>query len=821
MKRTLLASVLVVALLVGYSGPALAVTPRAKAASAASAGASGPRLGALQKCADAVLNPGVDPNTDGLLQKLARLSQFHKCATDAGFSLAAALNCVDKVEAPTLSARYQRIKQCLADTGLRVGSTVLQATLLVWVVNVFRSGLPQLTADVEAILSDVRGGLSEAPNRVARLQSLLAEQRKVTDPKKVVPGLLEALRDATAYSEDLTVVGAAWSKDLADRRERQLSAADTIRYVRSSFADVRDALANLLPTGAELSAGFKSTVAKLTAATKAVEDVLQAFVDSANLLREFNKTLDEANKSVAGANKALKKMDSALKDVNRSLVGLKQGIDEANRGMDEANRGIAQAIQGMDEMNRALVQMNKGLAQMNGAVAAMPDVKALLGSGISLKGAMDRFENPFGETLTPEQHLARLQESEHRDAMMSLLLDLTPGIGDGKGVLDAIHGRDIATGQELSGPERALSAAFLLHYLKGLRKVGDVAGVTGKLNKATQSLRKAQDGVKALRYGKALPATWVTRTLTSPPAGVPNSAGVTWTEAVLKDGGGRLVYSSDGRIYAETGDGLHYIGARERGAVGEACLNSFRPDTPVLMGDGSRRAIADVRPGDSVLAGHPVSGMATPKAVTAVHAHRDTALTDVTVTGADGNQHVVHTTDEHPFWVARLQEWVDAEDLTVGTRLSTPDNGEVTVAAVRSFAGDQIMDNLTVADLHTYYVAAGDEAVLVHNCPMARDGRSLGSVNLPRTYGGVDMEHVKSGHFVGGARVRSRSDLWPAGTTEAEVERVAAAAFRNSPRKVGYDSNNRMIQAQARVDGKLYEFIINRDTGIIRSIYPQ
>ena len=53
------------------------------------------------------------------------------------------------------------------------------------------------------------------------------------------------------------------------------------------------------------------------------------------------------------------------------------------------------------------------------------------------------------------------------------------------------------------------------------------------------------------------------------------------------------------------------------------------------------------------------------------------------------------------------------------------------------------------------------------------------------------------------------------------LDAVAAAAFRSNPKVVGWDERTRMIQAQARVNGKLYEFIINKDTGIMRSIYPK
>ncbi len=54
--------------------------------------------------------------------------------------------------------------------------------------------------------------------------------------------------------------------------------------------------------------------------------------------------------------------------------------------------------------------------------------------------------------------------------------------------------------------------------------------------------------------------------------------------------------------------------------------------------------------------------------------------------------------------------------LRAGDRLRAVDGVEVTVQEVRVYTGSQDMNDLTVADVHTYYVIAGTTAVLVHNC---------------------------------------------------------------------------------------------------------
>ncbi|MFF5076327.1 polymorphic toxin-type HINT domain-containing protein [Actinoplanes sp. NPDC000266] len=151
---------------------------------------------------------------------------------------------------------------------------------------------------------------------------------------------------------------------------------------------------------------------------------------------------------------------------------------------------------------------------------------------------------------------------------------------------------------------------------------------------------------------------------------------------------------------------------------GKACLrkNSFSPETLVLMADGSTKPIAEVREGDEVLATDPETGETASKEVTALHINADTELTDLTIKLADGRNVIVHTTEEHPFWSQDRREWIEAGDLAPGEGLaarSPSDDPEI--GSVRVFDGRRAMYNLTVADIHTFYVLAGKTAVLVHN----------------------------------------------------------------------------------------------------------
>ncbi|MFF1738439.1 polymorphic toxin-type HINT domain-containing protein [Streptomyces mirabilis] len=75
------------------------------------------------------------------------------------------------------------------------------------------------------------------------------------------------------------------------------------------------------------------------------------------------------------------------------------------------------------------------------------------------------------------------------------------------------------------------------------------------------------------------------------------------------------------------------------------------------------------------------------------------------------------TTWHHPFWDATHHRWTDAHNLTPGTKLRRSDGTTVTLVGIRNFHRRGTTYDLTVGTLHTYYVFAGEAAVLVHNCP--------------------------------------------------------------------------------------------------------
>ena len=194
-----------------------------------------------------------------------------------------------------------------------------------------------------------------------------------------------------------------------------------------------------------------------------------------------------------------------------------------------------------------------------------------------------------------------------------------------------------------------------------------------------------------------------------------------------------------GAVLGQEGIGGRTTRPTRPGAAGGGCRNSFDPDTPVLMADGTTKAIKNIQVGDRVLATDPETHTTAPREVAALHRNTDTHLTDLTVIGADGQPRLIHTTQDHPFWDETGQAWVDAGDLPTGHQLrpatttTTTTTGPATVVKVTNFDGHAIMRNLTIADIHTYYVLAGQTPVLVHNCP--DDIRGVGTPKIGPTSG--------------------------------------------------------------------------------------
>ncbi|WP_440351713.1 polymorphic toxin-type HINT domain-containing protein [Melissospora conviva] len=236
------------------------------------------------------------------------------------------------------------------------------------------------------------------------------------------------------------------------------------------------------------------------------------------------------------------------------------------------------------------------------------------------------------------------------------------------------------------------------------------------------------------------------------------------------------------RLYKRVGD---YFAARKRLKQAEAdCLkkgNSFEPGTLVLLADGSAKPIEDVKVGDAVMATDPEGGVTAPKTVVATIIGQGVkSLVEITV-DVDGDRGDAEgslvATDGHPFWVPELHEWLDASELEVGQWLQTSAGTFVQISALSRSSETAQVHNLTVDDVHTYYVLAGDTSVLVHNCN--RSGLDFTDAEREKVYEANRQANggVLKCEYCGGDVVRrpSRSGV-PGKPDDAQIDHVEPRA---------------------------------------------
>ncbi|MFJ8333621.1 RHS repeat-associated core domain-containing protein [Streptomyces sp. NPDC094437] len=204
-------------------------------------------------------------------------------------------------------------------------------------------------------------------------------------------------------------------------------------------------------------------------------------------------------------------------------------------------------------------------------------------------------------------------------------------------------------------------------------------------------------------------------------------------------------------------------------AVESCAVHSFAPDTGVRLSDGTSKPISKLKVGDTVLATDPQTGLTAPEQVQRVIVTKtDKDFTTLTLKTTSPHRNQPHpptretltTTWHHPFWDATHHHWTDAHNLTPGTKLRTATGTTATLTSVHNFHHRGTTYDLTVENLHTYYVVAGATPVLVHNCNKNQGIYEFeDQLNPGKTYVGKTknfnnrlQDHIDSG------RLKSRGD---------------------------------------------------------------
>jgi hypothetical protein len=181
-----------------------------------------------------------------------------------------------------------------------------------------------------------------------------------------------------------------------------------------------------------------------------------------------------------------------------------------------------------------------------------------------------------------------------------------------------------------------------------------------------------------------------------------------------------------------------------------AKCNSFTPETQVKLANGTSKPIKNIKIGDKVLAADPKTGKTTAEPVVAtIIGQGQKDLVRITIATEDRKTGVVIATANHAFWSASTHTWTEAAALQQGDRLQTPTGKTAKVLWTLRYTQTQRVNNLTIANLHTYYVEAGTVPVLVHNdFAVYPDGTTF---EIPRgAQGPLPVNSGKGIQFTGG-----------------------------------------------------------------------
>jgi hypothetical protein len=492
----------------------------------------------------------------------------------------------------------------------------------------------------------------------------VAEQAKVIAAEQAAAARARAAEAITAASN---------ATDAADRaaahvKPAYLEAAKAARSAANAATSAANAKQSAAEAAAEGAAARTAAAnaarsdaqarADAAAARKAAGDAASDAAAAGRSAQDAQKEADQAEQAATAAEADAAAARQAATRAEADAAAARKAADSAQQHVDSATQAASNALQHAVDAQKAADRAEE--AERQREAQAIADAAA--------GGTLDPLDPDLLQYLTAEQQ-AELRQA-HADAGLSVIDFLKAEAAD---LLWELSGAgDLVACFRDGNIEACLWS--LAGLLGGIKAVG--AGY--KIVKALPKILKFLDKVKDAKKRR---------------------------EALLE-----LARRLKKEAKDRDDDDSCRIGAR---------ANSFLPGTPVLLADGSTRPIEKVKIGDLVLATDPITGVTAAKPVIdTIYGAGGKQLVDVTV-DTDGdrgaNTATITATHNHPFWVPELAGWIAAGQLSPQQWLRTSAGTYVQISAVRHYAANARVHNLTVADIHTYYVAAGEASALVHN----------------------------------------------------------------------------------------------------------
>ncbi|GLI42076.1 type IV secretion protein Rhs [Glycomyces algeriensis] len=256
-----------------------------------------------------------------------------------------------------------------------------------------------------------------------------------------------------------------------------------------------------------------------------------------------------------------------------------------------------------------------------------------------------------------------------------------------------------------------------------------------------------------------------------------------WTDCIFAvvgfvPGAGKLA-GFIGDLILKYADELLPYGDDVAAGATKAC-NSFVAGTLVVMADGTVKPIEEVKAGEEVLAQDVTTGEVVTAVVsdtmTTPEQLRNLVTIEVDTDGDGKGDAQITATAGHAFWEIELsgsqESWSHASDLQVGSWLKSIDGTWVEIIKTSHFAVDVDTFNLSVKGLHTYFITANDDSILVHN-QATKCTVSDGAFN-----------HAWDDHKAGGTYHQSgdMGNVLADDITESEFRKMIDEAIKNGTR---------------------------------------
>ncbi|AGN36393.1 pre-toxin TG domain-containing protein [Bacillus paralicheniformis] len=224
----------------------------------------------------------------------------------------------------------------------------------------------------------------------------------------------------------------------------------------------------------------------------AVDGMNKSMDNVIHSMNEVSEAMDECNKALDVSIKITKDMTKETNKANANMNQMVKGINQANKGMNQLNKST-------DKLNKAIKKSNKALDDYDKKSSKVKNKKITKNQAKKTKQQKEQLKRAQNKVDNANKNLKKNEKTLNEGALaLSVLIDFIPLASNVKGGAEAITGKDLITGQELSGFERTLAGVSVV--TSGTAKlVGRALNIS---EKTAKTAKVVENGEKAINAGK-------------------------------------------------------------------------------------------------------------------------------------------------------------------------------------------------------------------------------------------------------------------------------------------------------------------------------